>query len=90
MDPDLRMFQRPVQSSRNVQKDLLYSSHSKKAWLEMSFNQNLKLIHRKNSNKVLKSSVAKRLVGGFRSHIRVMLSHGLTTELKFEILRKKK
>lgn len=90
LDPDLRMFDDPLLSSRNIQKDLLYKSHSKKAWLEMSFNHNLKLIHRKKSNKVLKNSIAKRLVGGFRSHIRLLLSHGLTSELKFEILRKKK
>ena len=41
-DPDLRMFEGFVPSSRYIRKDLLYGSRSKGEWLTMSFNENLR------------------------------------------------
>ena len=87
-DPDLRMFDKFVPNSKDIDADKLFNSYSKQAWLHVVFNQNLKLIGRKNRYDTLKKSITdvfkeRNEHGIVHSQIKLLLSHGLTSEMKF-------
>jgi len=87
-DPDLRMFNDYLLYSKLIGKEMLYKAYSKADWIKLTFNKFMKLHSTKNSNKTLLDSISpiykeRDENGLIKPTIRMLMSHGLTTHLKF-------
>ena len=87
MDPDLRLFENNLKTSKEIDEYLLYNANSKEAILQLQLNGNVPLSRRsrrRNKGKLTKVFTRNNDFGDRKQTVNVILSQGRTVGIGFK------